>query len=314
MVEEAGRGRRRVVPSPRPRRIVEAGAIRALLDADLVVIAAGGGGIRVIETAPGVYRGVEAVVDKDLASSLLTAGLGLPVLVLSTGVPKVAVWFRRPAQRDLDRVTVSEAGGSTPTASSRPGAWGRRCWPPSRFAEQGGREAIVTSPDHLDAAVVGHAGMHACPTERGRRPMTPWSRSAPRVPIRVRATDDGARDDRLPARLRRSRRLRGGFGQRRLPPPAGGAPGRARLLGGAGGATARGPNARGPPPRPGRLPPSKKARGKLKVGIGDPGPMGRILVGGEYGHDIVTELSPEPSRWWTSPGRGRSRPPTSSPS
>ena len=61
-------------------------------------------------------------------------------------------------------------------------------------------------------------------------------------------------------------------------------------------------------------PPAKKARGKLKVGIGDPGPMGRILVGGEYGHDIVTELSPEPSRWWTSPGRGRSRPPTSSPS
>ena len=109
MVEEAGRGCRRVVPSPRPRRIVEAGAIRALLDADLVVIAAGGGGVRVIETAPGVYRGVEAVVDKDLASSLLTAGLGLPVLVLSTGVPKVAVWFRRPAQRDLDRVTVSEA-------------------------------------------------------------------------------------------------------------------------------------------------------------------------------------------------------------
>jgi carbamate kinase len=79
------------------------------LDAGLVVIAAGGGGIPVVETAPGVYRGVEAVVDKDLASSLRAAGLGLPVLVLSTGVPKVAVWFRRPDQRDLDRVTVSEA-------------------------------------------------------------------------------------------------------------------------------------------------------------------------------------------------------------
>ena len=124
MVEEAGRGCRRVVPSPRPRRIVEAGAIRALLDADLVVIAAGGGGVRVIETAPGVYRGVEAVVDKDLASSLLTAGLGLPVLVLSTGVPKVAVWFRRPDQRDLDRVTVPEARRLYADGQFPPGSMG----------------------------------------------------------------------------------------------------------------------------------------------------------------------------------------------
>src|SRR5262249_42284645 len=89
MVEAAGRGYRRVVASPRPRRIVEAPAIRALLDAGFVVIAAGGGGIPVVETAPGVYRGVEAVVDKDLTSALVAATLRVPVLVCSTGVGEI---------------------------------------------------------------------------------------------------------------------------------------------------------------------------------------------------------------------------------
>src|SRR5205814_1022631 len=109
MVEDAGRGYRRVVASPRPVRIVEAGAIRTLVEAGYVVIACGGGGIPVVESEPGVYRGVEAVIDKDFASALLAAGLGVPLLAVCTGVEKVAVHFRRPDQRFLDRLTVSEA-------------------------------------------------------------------------------------------------------------------------------------------------------------------------------------------------------------
>ena len=86
MVEDSGRGFRRIVPSPHPLRIVETEQIRALVEAGFVVIAAGGGGIPVVETEPAGYRGVEAVIDKDLASALLAASLGIPLLVLSTGV------------------------------------------------------------------------------------------------------------------------------------------------------------------------------------------------------------------------------------
>src|SRR3972149_6435335 len=110
MVEDSGRGFRRVVPSPHPLRIVETEQIRALVQAGFVVIAAGGGGIPVVETDPAGYRGVEAVIDKDLASALLAARLGIPLLVLSTGVERVAIPFRQPDQRLLDRLTVSEAG------------------------------------------------------------------------------------------------------------------------------------------------------------------------------------------------------------
>src|SRR5712692_5982934 len=108
MVEDAGRGYRRVVPSPTPVRIVETEAIRALLEAGFVVVAAGGGGIPVVETGPGVYAGVEAVIDKDLASAYLAASLQIPLLVISTGVERVAVDYRQPTQRELGRVSLAE--------------------------------------------------------------------------------------------------------------------------------------------------------------------------------------------------------------
>ena len=104
MIEDSGRGYRRVVASPEPLRIVEGDAIRALVDAGYVVIAVGGGGIAVVETAPGQYRGVEAVIDKDRASALLAASLDIPLLVLSTGVERVAVHFRQPDERWVDRM------------------------------------------------------------------------------------------------------------------------------------------------------------------------------------------------------------------
>ena len=108
---EARRGYRRVVASPRPVRIVESAQIRSLVDAGFVVIAVGGGGIPVVEPTPGTYRGVEAVIDKDRASALLAASLEVPLLVLSTGVERVAVHFRQPNQRFLDRISATEASG-----------------------------------------------------------------------------------------------------------------------------------------------------------------------------------------------------------
>jgi carbamate kinase len=163
MIEDAGRGYRRVVASPRPVRIVERRAIQALLDAGLVVVAAGGGGIPVVEESPGVYRGVDAVIDKDLASAYLAASLGIPLLVVLTGVDRVAVRYRRPDQRDLDRVMLSEirafaAGGEFPE-----GSMGPKIRAAIEFLEQGGQEVIITSPGCLGMAVAGQAGTHIVP-------------------------------------------------------------------------------------------------------------------------------------------------------
>lgn len=107
--EDAGRGWRRTVASPRPKRIVETDVIRALLDTGAVVIAVGGGGIPVAIQPDGTLVGVEAVVDKDLASSLLARDLGANMLLIPTAVPRVAIRFGQPEQRWLDTITVDEA-------------------------------------------------------------------------------------------------------------------------------------------------------------------------------------------------------------
>jgi len=163
MVEDAGRGYRRVVPSPRPRRIVEADAIRTLLDAGFVVIACGGGGIAVVEDEPDVYRGVEAVVDKDHASALLAAQLGVDVLVLATGVERVAIRFRQPDQTFLDRLTVAEARRHLEAGEFPPGSMGPKMQAAIDFLERGGREVVISSPEHLEAAVAGNTGTHVVP-------------------------------------------------------------------------------------------------------------------------------------------------------
>lgn len=160
MVEDAGRGYRRVVPSPRPVSIVETPAIKALLEAGLVVIAAGGGGIPVIEAAPGKFQGVEAVIDKDLASASLAASLGLQLLVISTGVERVAVRYRRPDQRDLDRVSLSEIRGYLADGEFPEGSMGPKIRAAIDFLERGGDEVIITSVDCLQAAMNGHGGTH----------------------------------------------------------------------------------------------------------------------------------------------------------
>lgn len=158
LVEDAGRGYRRVVASPRPQRIVEAGAIRALVEAGYIVVACGGGGIPVVEDQPGVYRGVEAVVDKDFASALLAATLGVTTFVISTGVEQVAVRFRQPDQRFLDRMTLSEAQGYLADGEFPEGSMGPKIRAALDLLTRGGKEVIITSPAHLEEAMAGRTG------------------------------------------------------------------------------------------------------------------------------------------------------------
>jgi carbamate kinase len=160
MAEDAGRGHRRVVPSPTPIRIVETAAIRALLEAGFVVVAAGGGGIPVVETAPGVYEGVEAVIDKDLASAYLAASLQVPLLAISTGVERVAVNYRQPSQRELERVCLAEIRTLYDAGEFPEGSMGPKIRAAIEFLERGGEEVVIASLANLSAAVNGDGGTH----------------------------------------------------------------------------------------------------------------------------------------------------------
>ena len=163
IVEDAGRGYRRVVASPRPLRIVETAQIKSLVEGGFIVIAVGGGGIPVVEESPGSYRGVEAVIDKDRASALLAASLGVPLLVLSTGVEQVAVHFRRPDQRWLERITVSEAKQYLEEGEFPKGSMGPKVEAAVSFLERGGQEVLITTPAALERAIVGETGTRIVP-------------------------------------------------------------------------------------------------------------------------------------------------------
>jgi carbamate kinase len=156
--EDAGRGWRRVVPSPLPRRIVELDEICFLAGAGYLVIACGGGGIPVIEDARGDLVGVEAVIDKDLASSLLARDLGADLLLVSTGVEKVAIHFNTPQQRWLDRITLEEARRLHAANHFDPGSMGPKIRALIEFLEGGGAEGLVTNPPNLGRALAGETG------------------------------------------------------------------------------------------------------------------------------------------------------------
>jgi len=166
MIEDSGRGYRRVVASPEPIRIVEGAQIRALVDAGHVVIAVGGGGVAVVETAPGRYTGAEAVIDKDRASALLAASLDIPLLILSTGVEQVAVHFRQPDERWLDRITATEAAGYLADGEFPKGSMGPKVEAAIRFLKRGGKEVLITSPASLERAIAGETGTRIVPDEQ----------------------------------------------------------------------------------------------------------------------------------------------------
>jgi carbamate kinase len=158
VVEDAGRGWRRVVPSPIPREIVEQDAIRDLLESGFVVVAVGGGGIPVVRDEKGDLRGVEAVIDKDYASSLLAAGLDADLLLISTSVEQVCLDYGGPDQKPLDRLTVAQAKEYLEQGQFPPGSMGPKIQSVIEFLEKGGKEALITSPENLAHALRGETG------------------------------------------------------------------------------------------------------------------------------------------------------------
>lgn len=158
VVEDAGRGWRRVVASPQPKAILDLDAVQRLLDAGFVVVAAGGGGIAVVEDENGSLTGASAVVDKDLASSLLARQLGAEMLVITTGVEKVALDFGKPTQRALDTMTLAEARRYMAEGHFKPGSMLPKVEACVAFLEAGGGEAVITDPGHMAAAIEGRAG------------------------------------------------------------------------------------------------------------------------------------------------------------
>jgi carbamate kinase len=161
IVEDAGRGNRVVVASPKPERIVELPAVKVLAAAGFVVITVGGGGIPVAADADGNLHGVPAVIDKDFASSLLASELGADMFVIATAVDRVALDFGKPEQRWLDTITLADAKrylaeGTHFAAGSMAPKIEACIW----YLERGGREAVITDPPHLREAVRGTAGTH----------------------------------------------------------------------------------------------------------------------------------------------------------
>ena len=158
IADDAGRGWRRVVPSPEPVAIVELGAIRALIEAGFVVTAVGGGGIPVVRDAAGDYRGIEAVIDKDLATSLLACDLAADQLVISTSVRRVCLDFGRSTQRELERLTLAEARRYLAEGQFGRGSMAPKIEAAIRFLARDGRRVVITCPDEIEDAVEGRAG------------------------------------------------------------------------------------------------------------------------------------------------------------
>lgn len=159
MVEEPPHGYRRVVASPEPREVVEESVIRTLVDANVVVIALGGGGIPVVRSGHHL-AGVEAVIDKDLSSALLATRLRVDRFVLATDVDRVYLDFGTPRARGLDRVTGDDLRRYAADRHFPPGSMGPKVDAALRFVDATGREAIVASYDALESALVGRAGTH----------------------------------------------------------------------------------------------------------------------------------------------------------
>ena len=161
--EDAGRGWRRVVPSPRPLEIIEEPAIRALLERDIIVVAVGGGGVPVVRKENGDLEGVGAVIDKDWASCLLAKNLGAEMFLVSTSVDKVAINWGKPDQQDLDEITVADARRYLDEGHFAPGSMRPKIEAAVDFLESGGKRVIITQPHLLEEAMHGKTGTHIIP-------------------------------------------------------------------------------------------------------------------------------------------------------
>ena len=159
IVEDAGRGWRRVVASPLPKEIVELSTVKAMLGEGIVTITVGGGGIPVIDAGGGQYKGVAAVIDKDYASSLLAQQIKADLFVISTAVEKVAIHFGKPDQKWLDKITLTEARKYlTEGIHFAKGSMAPKIQAIIWYLENGGEKALITNPENIGRALKGETG------------------------------------------------------------------------------------------------------------------------------------------------------------
>jgi carbamate kinase len=158
--EDAGRGWRRVVPSPRPQRVIQREMIRDTARTGHIVVACGGGGIPIQKRADNLYVGVEGVIDKDLTSSVLASDIGAALLIILTAVPQVYLDFGKPTQRTLGAVTLEEVERYAAEGHFEAGSMGPKIEAIIQFLRAGGRRALVTNPESLPHAIEGRAGTH----------------------------------------------------------------------------------------------------------------------------------------------------------
>ena len=158
MIEDAGRGYRKVVPSPKPIDVVTKWVIRDLVEAGRIVIAAGGGGIPTVINGRGLFKGVEAVIDKDYASSLIAREVKVDLFIILTGVERVCLNFGKPDQKPLPVITVDEAKQYLAQDQFPPGSMGPKIRAAIEYIEAGGKEVLITSANHLKAALINRSG------------------------------------------------------------------------------------------------------------------------------------------------------------
>ena len=158
VLEDSGRGYRRVVPSPLPIEIIELDAIKLLVKHDYIVLAVGGGGVAVMRNEQGDLEGLEAIIDKDKASSLLARNIGAGTLIISTSVDEVYLNFGEKNQKAIRNVSLSEIKGYLEEGHFKPGSMKPKIEATIEFLEGGGEKAIITSPENLLNAFRGEAG------------------------------------------------------------------------------------------------------------------------------------------------------------
>jgi carbamate kinase len=163
VVEDAGRGWRRVVPSPLPVEIVERDAILQLVQGGFVVVAVGGGGIPVVRDPQGDLVGVDAVIDKDFASALLASSIGADLFLISTAVPQIALHYNKPDQRWIDRLSLEQAKQYLAQGHFAKGSMEPKVRAIINYLEAGGKEALVTDPENIERALAGETGTRVVP-------------------------------------------------------------------------------------------------------------------------------------------------------
>ena len=158
MVEDSGRGYRKVVASPKPRRVLSVGALKALYETGAIIIAGGGGGIPVVRELDGTHRGVEAVIDKDRTSVLLACELDVDEMLIITSVPCLYVNFGKPDQKALHEATLEEVQRYQKEGQFPPGSMGPKIEAAVQFLVKKGGSVVITDAAHLQAAMDGRAG------------------------------------------------------------------------------------------------------------------------------------------------------------